>query len=170
MPLTPLTTLIQLHKLPRVAYRFEVAQKLRLRDYHRATTVVGVETEALGTLQVLVEEEVGVVLLVVDKSEGRHRARLQAEVTLHTLWRGETQLTLMQAVLHIVYRHILVAVEAYQVVAIALVVAEKEVLAVHRAIVAPILLGNLDSWRLWVKIDLVFYSVCIEELKNPLAA
>ena len=61
--------LIQLHKLPTITHRLEVAQKLRLRDYHRATTIVGVETEALGTLQVLVEEEVGVILLIVDESK-----------------------------------------------------------------------------------------------------
>ena len=110
------------------------------------------------------------VFFVVDKSEGRHRARLQAEVTLHTLWRGETQLALMQAVLHIVNSHILVAVEAYQVVAVALMVAEKEVFAVHRAIVAPILLCDLDSRRLRMKIDLILYVMSIEELKNPFAA
>ena len=122
-------SLIELYKLPRVAHRIEVAHKLLALYDHRATAVVGVETKALGTLQVLVEEEVHVVLLVVDKSKRRHRARLQAEVALHSLWRSEAQLTLMQTVLKVVNSHILVAIEAYQVVAIALVVAEKEVFA-----------------------------------------
>ena len=76
----------------------------------------------------------------------------------------------MQAVLKVVNGHIPIAIEADQVVAVALVVAKKEVFAVHRAILAPILFGNLDSRRLGVKIDLVFYFVRIEELKNPLAA
>ena len=58
--------LIQLHELPRVAYRVKVAQELLARDYHRATTVVGVETQTIGIRQVLVKEEVGVALLVVD--------------------------------------------------------------------------------------------------------
>ena len=62
--------LIELHKLPRVAHRFEVAQELTLRYYHRATTIVGVEAEAFGVFQILVEEEVRMVRLVVDKSEG----------------------------------------------------------------------------------------------------
>ena len=110
------------------------------------------------------------VFFVVDKSEGRHRARLQAEVPLHTLWRGETQLALMQAVLHIVNSHILVTVEAYQVVAVTLVVAEKEVLAVHRAIVAPIVLGNLDGGRCRVRICLIFYVVCVQKFKDSLTA
>ena len=76
----------------------------------------------------------------------------------------------MQTVFQIVNCHILVAIEAYQVVTIALVVAEEEVFAMHRAILAPILLCNLDSRRLGMKIDLVFYIVRIEELKNPLTA
>ena len=163
-------SLIQLHKLPRVADHFEVAQKLRLRDYHRATAVVGVETQTLGTLQVLVEEEVRVILRVVDKAEGRYRAGFQAEVSLHTLWRGETQLALMQSMFEVVNRHILVAIEADQIVSVALVVAKKEVFAVHRAVVAPILLCNLDGWRLGVKIDLVFNIVRLQKVENPLAA
>ena len=162
--------LIQLHKLPRVAHRPKVAQKLLARDNHRTSAVVGVEAQTWRIFEVVVEEEVSVILLVVDKSKRRYRAWLQAEVPLHTLWRGETQLTLVQAVFKVVNCHILVAVEAHQVVAVAFVVAEKEVFAMYRAVLAPILLGNLDSRRLRVKIDLVFNIVRIEELKNPLAA
>ena len=109
-------------------------------------------------------------LLIVDKSKRRHRARLQAEVSLHTLWRGEAQLSLMQTVLKVVDSHILVAVEADEVVAIALVVAEKEVLAVHRPIVVPILLGNLDGRRCRVRICLIFSVVCIQKFKDSLTA
>ena len=111
-----------------------------------------------------------VILLVIDKSEGRHRARLQAEITLHALWRCETQLALMQSVFEVVYCHIPIAIEAYQVVTVALMVAEKEVFAMHRAVLAPILLRYLNRWRLGVKIDLVFYSVRVKKLKDPLAA
>ena len=163
-------SLIQLHKLPGVAHRFEVAQKLLARDNHRTSAVVGVETQTLGSLQILVEEEMRVILLVIDKSEGRYRAGFQAEITLHSLWRGKTQLALMQTVFEVVYCHIAVTIEAYQVVAIALMVTEKEVFAMHRAVLAPILLGNLNGWRFRVKIDLVFDVVRIEELKNSLAA
>ena len=110
------------------------------------------------------------ILLIVDKSEGRHRARLQAEITLHSLWRCETQLALMQAVFEVVYCHIAVTIEAYQVVSVALVVAEKEVFAVHRAVLAPILLGNLNGRRFRVKIDLVFYPVRLQKVKDFLTA
>ena len=158
--------LIQLHKLPRVAYRVKVAHKLLARNNHRSSAVVGVEAEACCLLEILVQEEVYMVLLVVDKSEWRNRARLQAEITRHTLCRGETQLALMQAVFKVVNSHILVAIEADQIVAIALVVTEKEVFAVHRAIVTPILLGNLDCRRCRVRISLIFYVVRIEVVKD----
>ena len=72
----------------------------------------------------------------------------------------------MQTLFKVVDIHILVAVEAYKIVAVALVVAEKEVFAVYRAVVAPILLGNLDSRRLGVKIDLIFNSVRIQKVKD----
>ena len=151
--------LIQLYKLPSVAHRLEVAHKLLIRDNYRTSAIVGVEAQTWCIFEVVVEEEVHVILLIVDKSKRRHRARLQAEIALHTLWRGETQLSLMQTVLKVVDSHILIAVEADEIVAIALVVAEKEVFAVHRPIVVPILLGNLDCGRCRVRICLIFYVV-----------
>ena len=156
-----LRTLIELYKLPRVAHRFEVTHKLIVRDDYRTSAIVGVEAQTFGLFEVLVEEEMHVILLVVDESEWRYRARLQTEIALHTLRRCEAQLTLVQTVLQVVNSHILVAIEAYQVVAVALVVAEKEVFAGHLAVIVPILLGNLDCRRCRVKIDLVFYVVRI---------
>ena len=41
--------------------------------------------------------------------------------------------------------HVLVAVEADQIVLVALVVAEEEVLAVFGVVPGPVLLGNLDG-------------------------
>ena len=78
--------LIEFNKLPTVAHRFEVAHKLLVRDNHRTSAVVGVETQTLRIFEVLVEEEVSVILLVIDKSEWRYRARLQTQITLHSLW------------------------------------------------------------------------------------
>ena len=87
--------LIEFYKLITISHRLEVAHKLVVRDYYRTSAVVGVEAQTLGTLQVLIEKEVGVILLVVDKSKRRHRARLQAQIALHTLWRCEAQLSLV---------------------------------------------------------------------------
>ena len=162
--------LIEFYKLIAVSHRFEVVQKLIARDDHRTATIVGVEAQALGILEVVVEEEMGVILLIVDKSKRRYRARLQAKVALHTLGRGKTQLTLVQTLFEVVNSHILVAVEAHQVVAITLVVAKEEVFAVHRAVIVPILLGNLDCRRLGMKIDLIFYVVRVEVVEDLLAA
>ena len=162
--------LVEFYKLITITHRLEVAQKLLARYNHRTSAVVGVEAEALGILKVLIEKEMHVVLLIVDKSEGRHRAWLQTQIALHTLWRGEAQLSLSQTLLKVVDSQILVAVEAYQVVAIALVVTEKEVFAVYRPIIVPILLGNLDCRRCGVRISLIFYVVCIQKFKDSLTA
>ena len=58
--------LIQLHKLPRVAYRFEVAHKLLERDNHRTSAVVGVKTQTRRIFEVVVEKEMRVALLIID--------------------------------------------------------------------------------------------------------
>ena len=162
--------LIEFYKLPRVAHRFEVAHKLLVRDNHRTSAVVGVEAQTWRIFEVVVEEEVSVILLIVDKAERRYRAGLQAQIALHTLRRCEAQLSLSQTLLKVVDSHILVAVETHEVMAIALVVAEKEVLAVHRAVIVPILLGNLDCGRFGMRVGLIFYVVCIQKFKDSLTA
>ena len=162
--------LIQLYKLVAVAHHLEVAHKLLARYDHRTSAVVGVEAEAFGLFEVLIEKEMYVILLIVDKTKRRYRAGLQTEIALHTLRRCEAQLSLMQTVLKVVDSHILVAVETHEVVAIALVVAEKEVLAVHRAVIVPILLGNLDCRRFGMRVGLIFYVVRIQKFKDSLTA
>ena len=54
--------------------------------------------------------------------------------------------------------HILVAIEHNKVVSVALVVAEKEILAVLRTVVVPIIARNVDCRGLWVVIMGVFHS------------
>ena len=87
--------LVEFNKLIAIAHRLEVAQKLVARYDHCTSAIVGVEAQTLGTLQVLVEKEVHVVLLVIDKPKRRDRAWFQAKIALHTLWRCEAQLSLM---------------------------------------------------------------------------
>ena len=62
--------LIQLYILIGIAHCCEVALKLRAVDDYRETVVVGVETERGLLPEALVQEEVYVVLLVVDKPKG----------------------------------------------------------------------------------------------------
>ena len=80
-------------------------------------------------LKVLVDEEVDMMLGVVDEAERGDAARLQAEVFLHPRLRGEGQLALMQALLEVVDVHLMHALEDDQVMLVALVVPEKQVLA-----------------------------------------
>ena len=105
----------------------------------------GMETDALGILQLFVEEEMHMVLGVVDESEGGHGTGLHAEVFHQARFRGEAQLALMQLLFDVVDVHVLVAIEADQIMLVALVVAEEEVLAVLGIVPCPVLFGNLDG-------------------------
>ena len=67
-------SLIQLDVLVCVAHLCEVALELLARDNHCKAVVVGVEAQRRLLAEGLIEEEVHVVLRVVDKTEGRHRA------------------------------------------------------------------------------------------------
>ena len=64
----------------------------------------------------------------------------------------------------VVYGEVVVAVEAYEIVAVALVVAEEEVLAVHAAVVFPPSSRLLDGLSLGVVVvgerDVVFSEIC----------
>ena len=82
---------------------------------------------------------------VVDEAEGGDAAGLQAEVFLHALLRGEGQLALVQALLQVVNVHLVHALEDDQVVLVALVVPEKQVLAVRSLELAPVGQRLLDA-------------------------
>ena len=100
----------------------------------------------------------GVVLRIVNQSEWRYRTGAQAEVFLHAFLGCKRQFSLMESLFEVVDGDILVAVEHHKVVAVAFVVAEKEVLAVLRAIVVPILASNLDSWGFGMVVGGIFYA------------
>ena len=68
----------------------------------------------------------------------------------------------MQDMLEVVDSHRLLRVEDDKVVAVSLVVAEEEVLAVLRPILAPILSGNLNGGGLGVLVPRVAYAVLVE--------
>ena len=91
--------------------------------------VVGVETEQAVLLQVFVEEKVYVVLGVVYQTKRRYRARLQAKILLHALWRCKREFSLMQALLQVVNVEVALAVKHNKIVSVTLVVTEEEVLA-----------------------------------------
>ena len=82
----------------------------------------------------------------------------------------ERELALMQAVLQVVNCHILRAIEADQIVAVALMIAEKEVLAVCRAVGAPMFACDLDRGCLGVFVPLVLDLVGVEVVENFLSS
>ena len=75
---------------------------------------------------------------VVDETERGDAARLQAEVFLHAGLRGEGELALVQSLLEVVDVHLVHALEDDEVVLVALVVPEKQVLAVRGLELAPV--------------------------------
>ena len=111
-----------------------------------------------------------VILLIVDQSEGRHRSGTKPEIALHTLLGGEGEFALMQTMLQVVNRQRAFAIEDHQIVAVALMVAEKEILAVLRAIGTPILARNLDGRCLGMLIKRVFDSLRTQKIEYLIAS
>ena len=104
-------------------------------------------------MEVLVDEEVDVMLGVVDEAERGDAARFQAEVFLHPCLRGEGQLALVEALLQVVDVHLVHAFEDDQVVLVALVVPEKQVLAVRGLELAPVGQRLLNGAQRRVELD-----------------
>ncbi len=111
------------------------------------------EAQARGIQEVLVDEEMHLMVFVVDEAEGGDAAGLQAEVFLQASLRGEGQLALVQTLLEVVDVHLVHALEDYEVVLVALVVPEKQVLAVHGLKLAPVGQRLLDGTQRRVELD-----------------
>ena len=131
---------------------------------------VGVERVGGAVAQVDVEEQVDVVLRVVDQPEGRDRAGPQSQPAFHALGRGERQFALAQAGFEVADGQRPLRIETHEVVAVALVVAEEEVLAVFRTVVAPPLAGDFDGRGLGVFIPFVADAAGVEKVENRLFA
>ena len=84
-----------------------------------------VKTHALGVLQLPVEEYMHVVFRVVDEAERGHGTGHHPQVLHQPRLRGKAQLPLVELLFDVVDVHVLVAVEADQIVLVALVVAEE---------------------------------------------
>ena len=82
---------------------------------------------------------------IVDEAERGDAARFQAEVFLHALLRGEGQLALVQTLLEVVDVHLVHALEDDEVMLVAFVVPEKQVLAVGGLELAPVGQRLLDG-------------------------
>ena len=93
------------------------------------------------------------MVLVVDEAEGGDAAGLQAEVFLHAGFRGEGELALVQTLFEVVDVHLVHAFEDDKVVLVALMVPEKQVLAVRGLELAPVGQRFLDGTQRRVELD-----------------
>jgi len=132
----------------------------------RPAAVVGMEGKRLAARlwivlvvqQPGIEEEMYVMLLVVDESEGRNAAGLEPQILHHAFRRSKRELaargfplrqeSLLQPRFEVVDVEVVVAMEADEIVLVALMVAHEDVFAVDRAVVPPPTLGLLDGLAL----------------------
>ena len=149
-------SIIQLNKLIAIPHSLQKLNKILLTNDNRPRVVIGVKTQSGRILEVLVYEEVDMVLRVVHKAEGGDAAGLQAEVFLHAGLRGEGELALVQTLLEVVDVHLVHALEDDEVVLVALVVPEKQVLAVRGLELAPIGQRLLYGAQRRVELDVEF--------------
>ena len=76
---------VQLYVFVRIAYAFEIAVEGFVGDDYCACAIVGMEREGWSIAKSLIEKEMDMMVGIVDESEGRYAAWLQAQVLLHTL-------------------------------------------------------------------------------------
>lgn len=112
------------------------------------------EAEVRGLEEVLVEEDAYVVVGVVDEGEGGDGAGRDAEVTLQAVLGGEGELALVEAMLDGMDVHRAVAGEDDEVVTVALVIAEEEVLAEVEVAVTEDFAGYVEGGE-WGMLDVV---------------
>lgn len=148
-----IASIIQLHKFITIPHRLQELDKVLLANDDCPGVVIGMEAQAGGIQEIFVDEEMHLVVFVVDEAEGGDAAGLQAEVFLHASLRGEGELALVQALLQVVDVHLVHAFEDDQVMLVALVVPEKQVLAVRGFELAPVGQRLLDGAQRRVKLD-----------------
>ena len=112
------------------------------------------EAEVRGLEEVLVEEDAYVVVGVVDEGEGGDGAGRDAEVTLQAVLGCEGELALVEAMLDGMNVHRAVAGEDDEVVTVALVIAEEEVLAEVDVAVTEDFAGYVEGGE-WGMLDVV---------------
>ena len=139
--------LIEADVLIGIPHASQITFEVFAADDYSATAVVGVERKGFGMPEVVVKEKMHMMVGIVDKSERRHTAGFESQILHHALRRSKGKLAArresarhkrgLEASLKVVDGKVVVAVEAYEIVLVAFVVAEKQVLAVHRTVVLP---------------------------------
>ena len=114
----------------------------------------GMEAEVGEVAEIFVEKDAYVMLGVVDEGEGADGAGRDAEVTLQAVLGCEGELALVEAMLDGMDVHRAVAGEDDEVVTVALVIAEEEVLAEVDVAVTEDFAGYVEGGE-WGMLDVV---------------
>ena len=136
---------IQIQKFIPVPHTFDKPEHVVATYHQRSRIIVGMETDLLGIKQLFVDKQNHRMFHIVYQCEQRHRARHNAQILHHPLGRSERQFALVQPVLNVVDIHAVAGIHYHQIVLVAFVVAEKQILAQHRALPPIELRGNLYS-------------------------
>lgn len=152
--------LIEFEILVFIAQSLQVVFEIRSADNYRTTAIVGMEREGIGFLQIFVKEEMNVMFLVVDQAERRNTPRLKAKVFHHAFGRSKRKLARrvlalghersLETLLEVMNVKVVIAMETHQIVLVALVIAEEEILAMDGSILFPPAFSLLDGFALGV--------------------
>ena len=102
------------------------------------------ETDFLCLEKMGIDKEGYLVVGIIEKREQTHRTGTHTEVFHHALLRGEREFALVELMLDVVDVHLMVGVHDDEVMAVAFMVAEEEVLA-KGSTLTPVVLGGLSN-------------------------
>jgi hypothetical protein len=102
----------------------------------------------------------------MDKSKRRYRAWKQTKATLHTLLRSKRKFALPEHMLQGMYGKFLMTFKHNQIMAVALMVAEEQVLAVYGIDILPIFQGELYGRQRRMGMKFIAEAVLLKEVKH----
>lgn len=121
---------VHLHPFVRIAHIIKKFHEVGASNGERCGVDARMKTYSVVLLQILVEKHMHMVFFVVYQSERGDGAGCDAKIFHHPFGRSETQFPLVQLFFNGMNVHVAVAVKQYQIMLIALVVPEKQILAV----------------------------------------
>ena len=104
---------------------------------------------------------------VIYETERGDGTRQDAETPVHTLRRSERKFPLVKFVLKAVDIQILVALEHHEIMPVALMIPEKQILAMHGIYVLPIFQRLLYRRKRRMLMQLVTYGMLFQKGKHP---
>lgn len=175
-----MSSVVEFHVADGIGCDVEIVLKFFAADDYGSSAVVGVKTECVSFLEVLVEKENNMVLGIVDEAEWRYTSRLQTEVAHHALGAGETELAgtvesgghqfSLEPLFEVVNIQVVIAIKTDKIVLISLVVAQEDVLAVQRTVISPPLFSLFDGFSLRMTIAGILDTMLHQPYEHLVAA